>query len=122
MSPLVIDLVIKGDLIELPCFHSQGDLEEYLGEKTSANFDDEDEIFDFIDLWEKEHKFSVISDNIAGYDLEDMYAIRSAVFTLDNKYYRLFYRESYCNANQLEQGPYEVYPVEKTIIEYIIKK
>lgn len=121
MNAFVIDLVVNGDWLELPCFNSQEELEEYLGEKTSIDFDNEDEIFDFIDKWEKEHKFSTIYNKVDRYDLEKMYAIRDVVFTLDGRYYKLYYRESYCDTNKLEQGPYEVYPVEKTITEYFAK-
>lgn len=122
MSPLVIDLVVNGNWFELPCFNSPEELEEYLGEETSIDFDNEDEIFDFIDKWEKDHKFSTIYNKVDRYDLEAMYAIREVVFTVDEKYYRLYYKESYAYANELYLEPYEVTPVEKTIIEYVIRK
>lgn len=121
MNTFVIDLIVNGDWFELPCFNSQEELEKYLGEKASIDFNNEDEIFDFIDQWKKDHKFSIIYDKIDSYDLEDMYAIREVVYTLDEKYYRLYYKESYEWADELYQDPYEVTPVEKTIIEYVKK-
>lgn len=69
-----------------------------------------------------DHKFSVIYDEVDSYDLEDMYVIREVVFTIDEKYYRLYYEESYENANRLYSPPYEVYPVEKTVTEYYAKE
>lgn len=122
MTKLVIDLILLGDFFYLPEFKSQEELEEYAREKVSANFDCEDDIYCWIDQWKIDHKFSIISDTISSYDLEDMTAEKVVVFTLEDKYYKTYYKESYMWENELTVEPFEVVPVEKTIIEYLRKE
>lgn len=124
ISKLAIDLVINGDLFELPYFNSQEDLEEYLGEKTSINYNNEDEILNFIYKWEKDHKLAIIKEEIASYDLEKMYVAKISIFTLDGKYYRLCYRELFSYGSVLAGEPREVYPIEETIkvTKYVTNK
>lgn len=124
ISKLAIDLVINGDLFELPYFNSQEDLEEYLGEKTSINYNNEDEILNFIYKWEKDHKLAIIKEEIASYDLEKMYVAKISIFTLDEKYYRLGYRELFSYGSILASEPHEVYPIEETIkvTKYVTNK
>lgn len=123
MDKFIIDLVINYNWFELPYFNSQEELNEYMGEEVPIRFNNsDDKIYDYINQWEKNHKFSVIYDKVDSYDLEDMYVIREVVFTIDEKYYRLYYKESYENANRLYAAPYEVYPVEKTVTKYYAKE
>lgn len=121
MNNLVTDLVVFGDWYEPLEFNSQEELEEYFGEPVSVNFEDEDKIYYYIENWKKDHKFSIIDYHTDSYDLYSMEAIIDVVFTLDEKFYRLSYKEFYEWKNELYEGPYEVIPKEETITTYIRK-
>lgn len=49
------------------------------------------------------------------YDLDMSYAIKTSVYTLDDKYYRVYYLTSPYDPPELREGPCEVKPIEETI-------
>lgn len=122
MNKLTIDLVITNEWYEFPDFNSQEELNGYVGEEVPVKFNDKDGIQNFVSKWEKDHKFSIIRNTIDYYNLEAMYVIREVIFTIDEKYYRLFYKESCAYENSLYKEPIEVVPVEETIIKYVEKR
>lgn len=116
MNKFIFDLIVEGEFYELPEFDSQKELEDYLGEKCPVEFDSySDDLYEFVNKWLDNHKLSVVSSELYDYDLEKGYVIQEVVYTMDGRYYRMFYTDSINYDSEVWQEPYEVYPVEETI-------
>lgn len=116
MNKFIFDLVTQDGFYDFPEFNSQKEFEEYIGEEVPIKFDCEEAIlWEFEEEWKNSHNFAVMEDELDECDLEKSSAIRRAVYTINNKYYELYYVESPYNDFMLWQEPYEVYPVEETI-------
>lgn len=116
MNKFIFDLIVEGEFYELPEFDSQKELEDYLGEKCPVEFDSySDDLYEFVNKWLDNHKLSVVSSELYDYDLEKGYVIQEVVYTMDGRYYRMFYTDSINYDSEVWQEPYEVYPVEETV-------
>lgn len=114
MNKFIFDLIVEGEFYELPEFDSQKELEDYLGEKCQVEFDSDD-LYEFVNKWLDNHKLSVVSSELYYYDLEKGYVIQEVVYTMDGRYYRMFYTDDINYNPEVWQEPYEVYPVEETV-------
>lgn len=125
MNKFIFDLVTKDGFYDFPEFDSQEEFEEYVGEKVPVKFNDEETaIWRFEEEWKDSHNFAVVSNEVDEYDLEKSSVIRRAIYTINNKYYELFYIENFYCGPLLWQEPTEVVPIEKTITitEYVEKR
>lgn len=125
MNKFIFDLIIQGGWYEIPEFNSQEEFEEYIGEKVPVKFDElEQDINNFVEEWKSNHNFSVLENNLEYYDLEKGYVERVVIYTLDNKFYKIYYYAGPDLGYELRSGPYEVIPVKETveITKYVIKQ
>lgn len=125
MNKFIFDLVTQDGFYDFPEFDSQEEFEEYIGEKVPVEFNDEETtIWKFEEEWKDSHNFAVVSNKVDEYDLEKSSVIRRAIYTINNKYYELYYVENPYSDPELWQEPTEVVPIEKTvtITEYVEKR
>lgn len=121
MNNLIFDLVIEDGFWEIPdC--SFRDTLEYYRDSIDKEINTTEELNNYIKKWIEDHKFANLDNSLYDYDLEKGYAIREAVYTIDDKYYRILYYTDPYNGCELEEGPVEVYPVTTTITKYIEKE
>lgn len=121
MSNLIFDLVIEDGFWGISdC--SFRDTLEYYKDSIDKEINTNEELNNYIKKWIENHKFANLDNSLYDYDLEKGYAIREAVYTIDNKYYRIRYYTDPYDGCELVEGPVEVYPVTTTITKYIEKK
>lgn len=120
MNNIIFDLVTRGGFYPFPKSKYEEKLEQYK-DYIEVDINSIEELNNYIETWVAKHKFDIISDTIVNYDLEYGYAEREVIYTLDGKYYKLYYFDC-CYEYELAEGPLEVYPVEKIITEYVEKE
>ena len=131
MTKFIFDLIIT-DVFQWTTkdkedFESNEDLESYFGFKPPFTLEDLDKnpdlLMEFIYDYSIYHNFDIIKEELIGYNFEYMYVVYSVVYTIDNKFYTTEYTHFENGLNiKSEDNPIEVFPIEVTITDYVIKK
>lgn len=120
MNNFIFDLVTEGGFWGISEASFKNALEEYK-DIITVKVNNAQELTEYLEKWIKEHHFSNIENTVFDYDLEKSYIIKSAIYTVDNKYYEILYYSDPYNGCELEEGPTEVKPIKKVITSYVKK-
>lgn len=118
MNDFVFDLITDGEFWGVPEYFFTDQLKRYK-DIINIEINNSEELETYLKDWIEKHKFSNIENSIIEYDLEKRILVRKAIYTLDDKYWRIIYFEYVCNEYDLQELPVEVTPVKKVITEYI---
>lgn len=121
-SDFIFDLVTEEGFYGISDYSFKSKLEKYK-DIINVKINNAEELTNYLEKWIKEHHFSNIENTVSDYDLEERYVIKRAIYTVDNKYYKILYCYSdYYNRYELKEGPIEVIPIEEKVINYVEKR